>query len=69
LETKEPILAYLRAPNLLCVFNLSPTEQHLTLNGQVTEVLAEGLKLDAGQMSLVGNGFAFFEAAGEVSIS
>jgi alpha-glucosidase len=69
LDTKEPILAYLRAPNLLCVFNLSPTEQQLTLNGQITEVLAEGLKLDAGQMSLAGNGFAFFEVAGEVSIS
>jgi alpha-glucosidase len=69
LDTQEPLLAFIRGNNLLCIFNLSPTEQQAKLSGLVTLILAEGVKLNDEQISLAGNGFALFQIADEVSVS
>ncbi|HMT93919.1 alpha-amylase family glycosyl hydrolase [uncultured Thiothrix sp.] len=68
--TQEPILAFKRGSDLLCVFNLSPTVQHVKLSGgQVTEVLLEAAQLVDGRLNLAGNGVALFQVTDEVAVS
>ncbi|TXH77807.1 MAG: alpha-glucosidase, partial [Thiothrix sp.] len=69
LDTQEPILAFKRGDESLCIFNLSPTAQQMKISGQLTEWLAEGATLTDGELSLAGNGIALFQVVGAVAVS
>jgi len=69
LTTQEPILAFTRGEDMLCVFNLSPKPQTIKLDGNLTEVISEAAQLSNDQLSLAGNGLALFTFVGEVSVS
>jgi len=72
LKTAEPVLAFRRTSvqgNVVCIFNLSPTELTVTLSGLAEgtqpETISTGATLKKRKLTLDGNGFAFFgEAAG-----
>ena len=68
-DTQEPVLAFTRGDDTLCLFNLSPTPKTLTITGQLSELLSERASLANETLSLAGNGFALFKATGSVSVT
>jgi alpha-glucosidase len=69
-DLPEPLLAFTRGDNLLCVFNLSPEPRSLTVTGAQAltgPTLAAEL---AGQTLTLGpNAVAFLTVAGKVSLT
>lgn len=73
LDVGEPILAFMRhdeVHTILCVFNLSPATQELTVKGLPNDVVpsgqSRGIALESGHLTLKGNGFAFIECGVKV---
>jgi alpha-glucosidase len=75
LKTPEPILAFRRTgpdANMLCVFNLSPETQQLTLTGTdaTPEAISQHANLTDGTLTLGPNGYAFIPLPdGKVKLS
>lgn len=57
LGVREPVLAFTRGDEILCVFNLSPMKASMTLDAQGEPLLAQGAALRDGQIDLAPNGF------------
>ena len=56
LETEEPVLAYTRGHDILCVFNLSGDPATFALPGKVTPLLAEAAEVTGDTLALGPNG-------------
>ncbi|MEZ5448718.1 MAG: alpha-amylase family glycosyl hydrolase [Thiolinea sp.] len=68
-DLPEPLLAFSRGGQMLCVFNLSADNQQLVLDGDTECLLSEQAKQDGAQLELGGNGFALLKISGEVGVS
>ena len=69
INTQEPILAFKRGDQILCIFNLSSSAQTVKITGNVTAFLVEAAQLANGELNLAGNGVALFNMIGEVAVS
>ncbi|QXT40971.1 alpha-amylase family glycosyl hydrolase [Gymnodinialimonas ceratoperidinii] len=70
LNLPEPLLAFRRGTDeaLTCVFNLSPEPMTLTVEVNARMTGAAAATLEGGVLSLPGNGFAYLEEAGALSL-
>lgn len=68
-DTSEPVLAFLRGAEVICVFNLSPETHEVTLTGAGALAISENAERTGDRLKLHPNGFALFEAVGEVSVA
>ena len=55
IETREPVLAFMRDDKLQCLFNLSPYPQRVEVDGLGTLLLNEGVDLQQGAATLQPN--------------
>ena len=69
LNTDEPILAFLRGRNLLCLFNLSPRPQRLVVEGMQSIALNAGAQIDLNSVTLQPNAALIAQVSPAVSIS
>ncbi len=69
LDTAEPVLAFTRGEEMLCVFNLSPETRRVAVAGAGLPQLGEGARLEAGVLTLAPNGFALMPVAGKVEVA
>ena len=72
LSLPEPILAFRRtadAQTLTCAFNLSTEPQHLKISGAAKLAGSNHAQLDGATLTLPGNGFAYLEHDGELSLT
>ena len=72
LKMPEPILAFTRTAGddvLTCVFNLSKDTKTLTVTGDAAIMHGNYAALDAGKLSLTGNGFAYLTGVKDVKAS
>ncbi len=72
LSLPEPILAFRRTADgqmMTCAFNLSSEPQHLNLSGAASIVGPHHAQLDGATLTLPGNGFAYLEHSGELSLT
>lgn len=72
LDLPEPILAFTRTADgqvITCVFNLSKDKHVLKVTGQARLTGPHNAALDAGKLTLNGNGFAFLLHDGAVKLS
>ncbi len=61
IDTPEPVLAFWRGDQVLCVFNLSPGAVAVTVEGAGAALgPAQGLARDGNVLKLAGNGYGFF---------
>jgi alpha-glucosidase len=68
-ETSEPVLAFTRGDDVLCLFNLSPEAHRLRLQGAGAFALTQGAERHADDtMTLHPNGFAIMEAEADVAV-
>ena len=68
----EPVLAFHRIADdqtLACVFNLSKDTQVITLDGDATLTGPGHASLDAGKLTLPGNGYAFLDHDGTLTLA
>ena len=63
LDTPEPVLAFTRDNNILCVFNQSPKAAAISLDQSAAPLLSMNAELDSGTLSLGPNGFLIAELA------
>ncbi len=56
LDAKEPVLAYTRGDDILCVFNLSGDKASYTLPGEAEPLLSEAAEVTGGKLALGPNG-------------
>ena len=68
-DTSEPVLAFLRGDEVLCVFNLSPEIREVTLAGAGVMAISQNAERTGDRLKLHPNGFALMAAAGEVSVA
>ena len=68
-DAAEPVLAFSRAGEVLCVFNLSPTAQTVAVSGVGECLISAEAELKGGQLQLGANGFALYAITGEASVS
>ena len=61
IDTPEPILAFTRGENTLCVFNLSAKAQTMTLPQTIKPLIAEDTVVEAQTLKLGPNGFMIAE--------
>ena len=61
IDTPEPILAFTRGENTLCVFNLSAKAQTMTLPQTIKPLIAEDTVVEAQTLMLGPNGFMIAE--------
>ncbi|MFW8637529.1 alpha-amylase family glycosyl hydrolase [Cribrihabitans pelagius] len=64
LDTPEPLLAFRRGENLLCVFNLSPADAELDLPSRVEALLSDRAAVNGTRLQLQGNGVLIGNLAG-----
>jgi alpha-glucosidase len=69
LDTSEPVLAFTRGGEVLCVFNLSPERHEVRLAGAGEAAVAEGAEHRDGRLVLHPNGFALLEVVGTVEVA
>jgi alpha-glucosidase len=65
-EVSEPILAFSRGSEVVCVFNLSPEPQKVRVTGVGQVLKSQGAELQGEYLALAGNGFALFQDQGAV---
>jgi alpha-glucosidase len=63
-DTSEPVLAFARGGEILCVFNLSPETHAVRLQGAGAVAIAEGAEHRDGTLVLHPNGFALMAVEG-----
>lgn len=68
-DTAEPILAFTRGDNILCVFNLSPQAQTVQVQGTLDMALSAAAQLSDTTLALDANGVAIFYMTGDVSVA
>ncbi|MBB5220260.1 alpha-glucosidase [Amaricoccus macauensis] len=68
-DVSEPILAFTRGGNVLCIFNLSPEARDVRLTGGGALALAQGAEHRGDILHLHPNGFAILEALEGVNVS
>ena len=69
-DLPEPVLAFMRGDDLLCVFNLSLEPVSLTVNGVSGRVgPSQSAQLNGDILSLGGNGYAFLTATDAVTLT
>jgi alpha-glucosidase len=59
IDTAEPLLAFRRGTDLLCLFNLSAQDIDFSLPGPATVLFSEAAALVSGKVNLRGNGLMF----------
>ena len=68
-DVKEPVLAFARGNDLLCIFNLSKKKRTVAVAGAGPVALAEAAVLKDGRLALGPNGFAIIEAEGGLRVT
>ncbi|HEU0221825.1 MAG TPA: alpha-amylase family glycosyl hydrolase [Paracoccaceae bacterium] len=68
-EISEPVLAFGRGGEVLCIFNLSPETHSVTLTGAGEAAITEAAERRGDMLKLHPNGFALLEIVGDVSVS
>jgi alpha-glucosidase len=69
LDGPEPVLAFTRGGEVLCVFNLSPETHAVRLDGAGVPALTEGIEHRGETLVLHPNGFAILEVVGEPAVA
>jgi alpha-glucosidase len=68
-DTSEPVLAFTRGGGVLCLFNLSPEQHRIRLDGAGALALGQGAEHhEDGTMTLHGNGFAIMDVVGDLTV-
>ncbi|PZQ51343.1 MAG: alpha-glucosidase [Rhodovulum sulfidophilum] len=65
LDTSDPVLAYVRGGEYLCVFNLSPEIVEIALSGVGAAAAEQGFERAGDRAKLHANGFAILAVEGE----
>ena len=65
LDTSDPVLAYVRGGEYLCVFNLSPEIVEIALSGVGVAAAEQGFERAGDRAKLHANGFAILAVEGE----
>ncbi|KOF22363.1 alpha-glucosidase [Ensifer adhaerens] len=60
-DTSEPVLAFARGGEMLCVFNLSPQSNSVRIQGAGMPCVSEGTERDGDLLKLHPNGFALMQ--------
>ena len=68
-DTAEPVLAFARGEEMLCIFNLSPETRQIALRGAGDPAIAEGARVEAGRLTLEPNGFVLAPIVGMVEVA
>ncbi|MFQ8430761.1 alpha-glucosidase [Amaricoccus sp. W119] len=68
-DTAEPVLAYVRGGEFLCVFNLSPEIVEVKVTGAGLAAFEQGVERDGERMKLHANGVAILAIEGEAAVS
>lgn len=68
-DTAEPVLAFTRGEEMLCVFNLSPEMRQVALRGAGDAAIAEGARVEAGRLTLEPNGFLLAPVVGTAGVA
>lgn len=68
LQTEEPVLAFLRDEQVLCLFNLSNSRQELDVNGLADVLFSEGVEQSGNRLVLEPNAYVIANAAKPVSV-
>lgn len=72
LSLPEPILAFRRTSDsqtLTCAFNLSKEPKHLKMTGEANLTGPHHAQIDGATLTLPGNGFAYLEHDGDLSLT
>ena len=69
LDLPEPVLGFTRGAGTLCLFNLSPASQSLSVTGAGRLLAGEAVARDGTGLSLGPNGFALIEAGPVVAVA
>jgi alpha-glucosidase len=67
-DTSDPVLAFARGGEMLCVFNLSAGERAVEVSGAGATAIAEAAARDGDVLRLGPNGFAILGIAGEAGV-
>ncbi|HPE61143.1 MAG TPA: alpha glucosidase [Thiolinea sp.] len=67
-ETPEPILAFVRGGQVLCVFNLSPAALSVRLDGAGDCLISQGAVREGRHLTLAGSGFALYRVDGDAMV-
>ncbi|HPQ96477.1 MAG TPA: alpha-amylase family glycosyl hydrolase, partial [Thiolinea sp.] len=65
-ELSEPVLAFSRGGEVLCIFNLSPATLSVRLEGIGECLVSQGAVQEGQRLKLAGSGFALYRVAGTV---
>jgi alpha-glucosidase len=68
-DVSEPLLAFTRGGNVLCVFNLSPERHEVRLAGAGAAAVEERAERSGERLVLHGNGFAILEATEDAAVA
>ena len=68
-DTAEPVLAFTRGEEMLCVFNLSPETRQVALRGAGEPRIGEAEERADGMLTLGPNGFALMPVIGTVEVN
>jgi alpha-glucosidase len=68
-DTSEPVLAFARGGEVLCVFNLSPESHSVRLSGAGEAAISEGAERRDDVLKLHPNGYALIEVVGEPGVA
>ena len=68
LDTTEPILAYIRGGEALCLFNLSPEIREIKISGAGNAAVCERIERKGDTIKFHANGFAIFDITGAVEL-
>lgn len=68
-DTAEPVLAFARGGEFLCVFNLSPEIVEVKVTGAGMAAFEQGVERDGERMKLHANGVAILAIEGEAAVS
>lgn len=63
LDLPDPILGFVRGEKTLCLYNLSPEPQSLTLESHIDALIARGVSAQDGTLAFEPNGFIVGEQA------
>jgi alpha-glucosidase len=68
-DTSEPVLAFARGGEVLCVFNLSPEMHAVMLSGAGEAAISEAAERLGDTLKLHPNGFALMEIVGDPAVA
>jgi alpha-glucosidase len=69
LDTSEPVLAFTRGGEVLCIFNLSPESHTVRVEGAGEPAVSGSSERKGERLTLHPNGFAIMEVVGEAAVS